>query len=371
MSDDRAQLRARFTVPADRDLPPGRHFLHRENLMSQILNEPQGSQPGNGEPSRGRRPSPWRPPAWRPSARGLLATAAAVALVAGVGVTADEKLSAQPGVAGKPAATTVTAVLDRAASAAAARPAVQVGPNQVFYVKAKVTANYPLSKVIEPYGKIGPLPPPANPVTQGVEGWIAQSQAKETLWQTDGQSAFLGPRARVFVFGAPYIGDSLQTGKQRQASLLYPTYAYLRSLPTDPRRLLDLIEQQAPVVGDSGKRAGEFLIIEQLLATTVLPPQTAAALYRAAALIPGMTIVPDATDAIGRHGIGISIHEDIYKTDSEVWIFSKKTYQFLGVREGSVVPGPQHTTYTSVSAVLAHGVADRPGGTPRHLQPVR
>jgi hypothetical protein len=27
------------SVPADRDLPPGRHDLHRENLMSHIRNE--------------------------------------------------------------------------------------------------------------------------------------------------------------------------------------------------------------------------------------------------------------------------------------------------------------------------------------------
>jgi hypothetical protein len=153
-------------------------------------------------------------------------------------------------------------------------------------------------------------------------------------------------------------------------NLVYPTYAYLQSLPTNPRRLLDLIEQHTPA-DSPDKRTGTFLVIEQLLSTTILPPQTAAALYRAAALIPGMTIIPDVTDALGRHGIGVSIHEDVYKTDEEVWIFSKKTFQFLGERSRAVVPGDKKLTYTSVSAVVARGVANSPGGTPRQISLVK
>jgi hypothetical protein len=368
VSDERAQLRARFSVPADRDLPPGRHLLHRENLMSQILNEPPSGQRGNSEPPRDRRPSPWRP-----SAKALLATAAAVALVAGAGVTAAEKLSAQPGASPEPAAAssatpTVTAVLDRAAQAAAAGPAVKIGPNQDFYVKAKVTANYPQS--IPVTGNPTFLPPPSHPVSHMVEGWIAQSQTKETLWTVDGHSTILGTGKSRFVFGAPFIGDSDVTGKPVGGNLVYPTYAYLQSLPTNPRRLLDLIEQHTPA-DSPDKRTGTFLVIEQLLSTTILPPQTAAALYRAAALIPGMTIIPDVTDALGRHGIGVSIHEDVYKTDEEVWIFSKKTFQFLGERSRAVVPGDKKLTYTSVSAVVARGVANSPGGTPRQISLVK
>lgn len=371
MSDDRAQLRARFSVPADRDLPPGRHLLHRENLMSQILNEPPDSQPGNSEPSLGSHPSPRRSPAWRPSARGLLATAAAVALVAGAGVTAGEELSAHPGAPAKPTAssaapaTTVTAVLDAAARAAAAGPAVKIGPNQYFYVKAKVTANFPVSALVpSPHSLPTPLPPPSKPATQVVQGWIAQSQVKETLWKVDRHSTVLGPGTDVFVTGAPFVtmGGNI-AGHAPGGSILYPAYAYLQSLPTNPRQLLDLIEQQTPA-DSPDKRDGALEVIEQLLATTILPPQTAAALYRAAALIPGMTIIPDVTDAAGRHGIGISIHEDVYKTDEDVWIFSKTTHQFLGVRERAVVPGPGKETHTLVSAVLARGIADSPGSTP-------
>ena len=250
MSDSSAHMRARFSVPADRDLPPGRHLLHRENLMSQILNEPPSSQPGNSEPSRDRRPSPRRSPAWHPSARGLLATAAAVALVAGLGVTASEKLSAHPDA-------TATAVLDRIAQAAAAGPAVHVGPNQDFYVKATVTVNSPLSIPVS--GKITVTPLPSKPVTEVVEGWIAQSPAKETLWKIGGHSTILGSGTGFSVIGDPITGDFFGdlTKMAGSSKLLYATHAYLQSLPTNPRQLLSLIKQQVPSSLD--KNTGTFL----------------------------------------------------------------------------------------------------------------
>jgi hypothetical protein len=377
VSDDRAQLRARFPAPADRDLPPGRHLLHRENLMSQILNEPPSSQPGNSEPPRGRRPAPRRSPAWHPSARGLLATAAAVALVAGLGVTASDRLWAHPGTLSRPTAAspgaTATAVLDRIAQAAAARPPVKVGPNQYFYVKAKVVNSTPV--------------PPWMPSSGVAEGWIAQSQSKETLWNVGGHSEILKNATQTTGtttfpgFGGPVIGVNItaMTGN----TLLYPTYAYLQSLPTNPRQLLSLLERQAsrthlgvyvvfgsfpinllePNASDTDFEA--FAVIGQLLSTEVLPPQTAAALYRAAALIPGVTVVPDATDALGRHGIGIALGAGRHLR--EEWVFSKSTYQFLGARTTiplSTDSPTGKTTYTHVSAILARGIANILGGTP-------
>lgn len=48
-----------------------------------------------------------------------------------------------------------------------------------------------------------------------------------------------------------------------------------------------------------------FITIGDLLRNTIAPPRVAAALYRAAALIPGVTLIPDATDAIGRPGVAV------------------------------------------------------------------
>jgi hypothetical protein len=353
VSDDRPQMREWFSVPADRDLPPGRHLLHRENLMSQILNEPPGSQPGSSEPPRDRRLSPRRSPAWHPSARGLVATAAAVALVAGLGVTAADRLSAHPAAptaAAVPPAT-AAAVLDRIARAAAAGPAVKVGPDQYFYVKAQVTGTSTFAK------------------SGRVEGWIAQSQSKETLWRDNGHTETLQAGTASAGFGGPIIGLTMSAPPDMLSrdKLLYPSYAYLESLPTDPRQLLNLIQRQVSPVGRSDVEA--FLAIGQLLSAAILPPQTAAALYRAAALIPGVTVVPGATDALGRPGIGIAYSyvgvRDGFRLREE-WIFSTSTYQFHGARTSITSPSAtnREVTQTSASAVLARGIANSPGGTP-------
>jgi len=356
VSDDRAQMRARFPVPADRDLPPGRHLLHRENLMSQILKEQPGSQPAHDEapPRRDRRMPTWRAPAWHPSARGLLVTAAAVALVAGLGVTAADRLSAHsagpsgPSAAAAPA--TATAVLDRIAQAAAAGPSVNVGPNQYFYVKAQVASTTIFAK------------------SGTVEGWIAQSQAKETLWRDNGHSTIQKAGTAFQGYGGPIIGAFFNGNEVSSDKLLFPTYAYLESLPANPRQLLSLIQQQPSAHSD----IYAFLFIGQLLSTAVLPPQTAAALYRAAALIPGVTVVPDATDAIGRHGTGIALtstggQKGHFRLREE-WIVSTSKYQFLGAGTSITEPSeanPAHeVTTTSTSAVLARGIANSPGGTP-------
>jgi hypothetical protein len=248
-------------------------------------------------------------------------------------------------------AATATAVLDRIAQAAAAGPVVKVGPDQYFYVKAQVASTSTFARG----GR--------------VEGWIAQSQSKETLWRDNGHSETLQAGTASAGFGGPIIGLTMSAPPSfmSSAKLLYPTYAYLESLPASPRDLLGLIQRQVSPAGRSDVEA--FLLIGQLLSTAVLPPQTAAALYRAAALIPAVTVVPSATDALGRPGIGIAYSyagvRDGFRLREE-WIFSTSTYQFLGARTSitSRSATNREVTQTSASAVLARGIADSPGGTP-------
>lgn len=256
----------------------------------------------------------------------------------------------QPGLAPTAAAApAATAVLDRIAEAAAAGPAVKVGPNQYFYVKAQVAS----TSIFATSGT--------------VEGWIAQSPSKETLWQDNGHSTILKAGTVFDGYGGPIIGAFIggPASAGNRDKLLYPAYAYLESLPTNPAQLLSLIEQQvSPRTGMSA-----FLLIGQLLSAAVLPPQTAAALYRAAALIPGVTVVPDVADALGRHGIGIALSSVGGQLHlREEWIFSTSTYQFLGARTSTTSPSaanPAHeVTQTSTSAVLARGLANGPGEPP-------
>jgi hypothetical protein len=275
-----------------------------------------------------------------------------VALVAGLSVTAADRLSARPAppAPATPAAS-ATAVLDRIAQAAAAGPAVRVGPNQYFYVRAQVTGTSNFAK------------------SGRVEGWIAQSPSEQTLWRNDGHSLTFQAGNTSAGFGGPVIGLAMSTPPDfmSRARLLYPSYAYLESLPASPRQLLNLIQRQITPVGTDDVEA--FLLIGQLLSSAVLPPHTAAALYRAAALIPGVTVAPGATDALGRPGIGIA-YSYVGARDGlrlrEEWIFSTSTYQFIGARTSVTAQGAasRDDTQATASAVLARGIANTPGGTP-------
>ena len=78
-----------------------------------------------------------------------------------------------------------------------------------------------------------------------------------------------------------------------------PTYRLLQTLPTNPHVLLAMIYRIERGHGP-GPDQEAFVTIGDLLRNTIAPPKVTAALYRAAALIPGVTFVPNATDAIGR-----------------------------------------------------------------------
>ncbi|MGI5153815.1 hypothetical protein [Microbispora sp. CA-102843] len=62
---------------------------------------------------------------------------------------------------------------------------------------------------------------------------------------------------------------------------------------------------------------------------SVFRPSLTAALFRIAAGVDGITMVPDAVDAAGRHGVGVTMKEDYTQTEL---IFDKSTYRYLGER---------------------------------------
>jgi hypothetical protein len=135
-----------------------------------------------------------------------------------------------------------------------------------------------------------------------------------------------------------------------------PTYRFLQSLPTDPHALLSLIEQQ--MQGQQPRPEEAFNTIGDLLREAVAPPQVSAALYRAAALIPGVTVVPDATDAIGRHGVAVAMTYQGVRTE---WIFNKQTLQYLGEHDINIANG----STTGEAAVLQRAFVDHAGQIPR------
>ncbi|MFJ9099367.1 CU044_5270 family protein [Streptomyces sp. NPDC102405] len=123
------------------------------------------------------------------------------------------------------------------------------------------------------------------------------------------------------------------------------TFRELQALPTDPDALLEKI--YAGTRGEGQTRESAALEkIGDMLADATLLPELDAALYRAAARIPGVSVVTDAKDYTGRSGIGLSFKERDGRT---VWVFDEKSLDFLG---------------TADEALLAVGVTDKTGETP-------
>ncbi|MGE5292912.1 MAG: hypothetical protein ACM3ML_38140 [Micromonosporaceae bacterium] len=78
----------------------------------------------------------------------------------------------------------------------------------------------------------------------------------------------------------------------------------------------------------------------------------------AAALIPGVTVVQDATNTIGRHGVAVA-RTDGTGARSE-WIFDRSTLQMIGEREVSLPSG----NVTGTTAIQRRAIADRLGQLP-------
>ncbi|MBC3844042.1 hypothetical protein GXW82_39170 [Streptacidiphilus sp. 4-A2] len=137
-----------------------------------------------------------------------------------------------------------------------------------------------------------------------------------------------------------------------QPSIQTPTYAYLATLPTDPHELLKLIYAQTKGKGHTPDDEA-FVAIGDALGGTTAPAAVSAAFYRAAALIPGTELVPNAVDTLGRKGVGIA-REDSFGVRTE-WIFDAKTHEFLASEsvqavDSATLPNPSNSPSLSASA---------------------
>jgi hypothetical protein len=139
-----------------------------------------------------------------------------------------------------------------------------------------------------------------------------------------------------------------------------PTYRLLQTLPTNPHALLAMIYRIERGHG-SGPDEEAFVTIGDLLRNTIAPPKVTAALYRAAALIAGVTLVPHATDAIGRHGVAVArIGPGADGGVREELIFSRATWQLIGERTVIARTG----VITGATAIIARAFVDHRGQIP-------
>ncbi|MEV1120981.1 CU044_5270 family protein [Actinosynnema sp. NPDC049800] len=129
-----------------------------------------------------------------------------------------------------------------------------------------------------------------------------------------------------------------------------PRPAYRSDLPTDVDGMLTYLDANAS--GEPGSVNARGKDVLGLINESLLPPLSRAALYEAAARVPGLTVVADARDAAGRPGVGITWPVppgSSPKAKPVVIVFDAKTYELLG---------------TNFHAITARAVVDQVGQLP-------
>ncbi|WP_371659541.1 CU044_5270 family protein [Streptomyces sp. NBC_00280] len=274
---------------------------------------------------------------------GMVVASAAVACVAvvvtGLSITATEPPAETP-----PASKASVQLLEQAALAAVADPGAVPRSGQYTYVK--VTGH--TTALSE--GKDGSMERLRQ--DESYEQWTSVDGSGRTMQRKPGGSAAWLP--------VPAPGEG---------SLNLPTYRFLAGLPTEPGALLETIYRDANLNHGAGSDSTTgpdqeaFVTIGDLLRASVAPPDVSAALFRAAARIPGVIVVSDAVDAAGRHGVAVAREHDGERFE---WIFDKDTKELLGERtvlvEGNAW-GKAGTPVTS-TAVTRSGIVDKAGQEP-------
>ncbi|MET7413837.1 CU044_5270 family protein [Streptomyces rubiginosohelvolus] len=302
---ERAEL-ARLLPPAPgTDLPPGRHEHHRERLMNLIDDDTARAQGRTGADAQDRA----RERAGRPDRSRLLrpsflapATALAVAGALVLGYAAQNG----GGSADTGDTRSVSQVLLRMSDAAGRSDALPIRDDQFLYTRGTGRdVDLTSGKAV-----IGPL--------EESESWYSQKpgpQKKLGLIRQGGHTLPINAE----------LGDSEGT----RPGLNRPTYRWLATLPTDPRQLLDYFDEITPKFEGEDRDQALFESIGGLVGHALLPPDTAAGLFEAVALIPGVTRTPDAVDALGRKGVGIARDDERSGVRTE-WVFDPEDLSYLG-----------------------------------------
>lgn len=352
--DGSAQLLSRTA----RDLPPGRHQFHKERLMAQIQQDQRIQHDHGIVPAPQRRS--FRLP--RPAVT-LPALAAVVAGAVVAGVALVDGGGARDGLATGPALTTelgavdskgASRLLDRISLAAADGAHPEVGPGQYVYIESK-TADTFLR-------------------TEDGETTLASHELhRRQIWQSaDGTKGWLVDPS---VNDSPE-GETLslpdEQGNTPRASLNSPSYDYLARLTTDPDELLEKIYDETAGHGNSPDQQA-FTTIGDLLGETYPPAELYSALFKAAARIPGVVVVDDAVDAVGRRGVAVARLDETSGAREE-WIFDKKTHVFLGERsvqverlngpEALIEPGTVNYTSAILTRAVVDGIKETPSPVP-------
>jgi hypothetical protein len=126
----------------------------------------------------------------------------------------------------------------------------------------------------------------------------------------------------------------------RAPRLLDPSYKSLAALPTDPDALLRLAYEAAEDITGAGvtEHGDVYQIFNDMLRSYLLPPDLTAAIYRAIAQLPNVTV--ETVDVFGGPALALTQSEDWLR---EELLFDPETYAYRGeramiVRDATISP---------------------------------
>jgi hypothetical protein len=291
-------------------------------------------------------------------------TGLALAAVLGAAVLVARQLPQERAPSTPPA--NAAELANRAATAAAAGSVPDPRPHQWVYTK-ELTVE---SAVGKPYTH---------------EWWIRVDGRKYAQPTSDRRAAHPKKVIRSRAQFPTSQWSRCPPGKREQLARIRPAVGLGKffpnpaAVPTDPDGLLaaiyQLVEDPAciPTHGDfygDNVQDRAFKLIGALL-YTVQPPEVRAALYRALAKIPEVTVAHAATDAAGRRGVTFARAASIEVPGSSGWlrleiILDNDTYRYLGdryiVTRDHVSEGTRYRTgqVLLATAQLALAVVDAP-----------
>jgi hypothetical protein len=325
----------KLRIPPERDLPAGRLAQRKQHLIEELARTIEAERAG--PPRRGRR-------RWAVAA-GVAAAAVAIAVAVPAMLPGGH-----PGGAPNAAA----AALLRAARVAATQESTPL-PSPGQYVYTKTEAVYESD-----WADVGPNHDQYFSVLTPVvrEAWIG-TDGSGRLLETNGTPTFLTEHDRSvwLAAGRPDLGGNKTHDESYRPGGLF--YLDLTKLPTDPGELRTMIEERKVEGGPPGD-AETFTIIGDLLRETYAPPELRAALYQIASELPGVELIGNVKDPVGRDGIAVAYPNDGILHEL---IFDPNTSALLAERTVITDPGQAHLqvsagTVVGWAAYLASGIVD-------------
>lgn len=314
------------TLP-EKDLPPGRHRLLKEHLMTEFRQETQHDARTAPKTER---------PVRRAWLRPALVAGAAAAVAAGflVALPSDDGTSVRD-TAVEPASDEAVRLLEDIALATAKKDTPDgIRDDQYVYIKSRLG-----------YMRYAEKNEPKLEPVHDREIWRAVDGTRKSLLIEDNDHG----RMELDV-GTPGMPGNTD-------------YRSLKKLPTDPDKMHKWLYANASGDTQSDERA--FTFFGELVGESLMPRDQAVALYRAATRIPAVEVVKGVKDAAGRTGTAL-VREDKDGFQEQL-IFDPRTKEFLGEREVAArdtEAGVKKGELAGTSAILDRRIVDKAGRRP-------